>query len=113
MNLPSRIGKLEQARSVEVCSQCGQSPGAYADVAAAVRDALADPHVVSCKPTSALQVTEMTGQSFWVSDVKPRLPKKRQDRRNLTHRRPCFLSKLVWRLRGGRDYTCEQPFRQP
>jgi ribosomal protein L32 len=50
MNLPSRIGKLEQARSVEVCSQCGQSPGAYADVAAAVRDALADPHVVSCKP---------------------------------------------------------------
>ena len=50
MNLSSRIGKLEQAQSIEVCSQCGHSPGAQGDVAAAVKDALADPHVVSCEP---------------------------------------------------------------
>jgi hypothetical protein len=76
MNLETRIGKLEQAQSVEVCTQCKQSPGAHRDVAAAVRDALADPHVVSCKPTSALQVTEMTGQSFWVSDESRACQKK-------------------------------------
>jgi hypothetical protein len=50
MNLSSRIGKLEQAQGVEMCAQCKQSPGAQVDVAAAVRDALADPHVVSCEP---------------------------------------------------------------
>ncbi len=50
MNLSSRIGKLEQAQGVEMCAQCKQSPGAQVDVAAAVKNALADPHVVSCKP---------------------------------------------------------------
>jgi hypothetical protein len=50
VNLETRIGKLEQAQSVEVCSQCKQYPGAQVDVEAAVKDALADPHVVSCKP---------------------------------------------------------------
>jgi hypothetical protein len=50
MNLSSRIGKLEQAQGVEMCSQCKQSPGAQVDVEAAVKNALADPHVVSCKP---------------------------------------------------------------
>ena len=50
MNLETRIGKLEQAHTSTLCAQCKQSPGAQVDVAAAVRNALADPHVVSCEP---------------------------------------------------------------